>query len=276
MNQFFMYYYNFMPSEILEKDSYYLIKNHNLSYRLYKIDDISFVMDQFLISSNYSFFYSFIENIYQDIISYYHKAYYVLLKENDSVFNKIYLLPYYGNMISLDWKKRWIQKSEFIQSYYSYFKGKYNIIDESIDYFLSLLELSIFYVGDYDSYFYSPFICHSSFSIDEYFNPLNIKIDIAERDFGEYLKYLFFHNSFDKVKIRQLLYENRNVYRYSLVLARVLYPNYYFNLLDSIIMENRDCSILNDVLRRISEFQEYYHFLEDEVSKYIPIKKVLL
>lgn len=276
MNQFFMYYYNFMPSIILDKDSYYLINYHNLYYRLYKVDDISFVMDQFLISRNYSFFYSFVENKYQDIFSYYQKVYYVLLKVNDSVFNRLYLLPYHGNMISLDWKKKWIQKSEFIQSYYFYFKGKYNIIDESIDYFLSLLELSIFYIGDYDSYFYPPYISHSTFSIEEYFNPLDIKIDVAERDFGEYLKYLFFHDLIDKSKIRQLLYENRNVYRYSLVLARVLYPNYYFDLLDLIFMEKKDSSILDDVLGRVLEFKEYFLFLEDEISKYIEIKKVLL
>ena len=276
MDQFFMYYYDFIPTLILEKDTYFLIKYHETIYRLYGVEDISFIKNQYFISKNYSIFYSFEKNKFYEIFSYYQDKYYILLKTHDLSFSRLFMLPYQGNMISLNWKNSWIQKSDFIQSYYSYYRGKYKNIDESFDYFLNLLELSIFYLDDYDTYFYSPYITHSSFSIEEYFNPLNIKIDVAERDFGEYLKYLFFHDSYDKSKICQLLYENRNVYRYSLVFARVLYPNYYFDLLDLIFMKKNDSSILNDVLGRVFEFREYILFLEDEISKYTKIKKVLL
>lgn len=276
MDYFFINYYHFIPSHILEKDSYYTIQYHNISYRLYKIEDISLIINQYLISKNYSFFYSFQENIYHDIISYYQKKYYVLLKISDNNFTKLLYLPYQGNRILLNWKKNWIQKSDFIRDYYSYYKGKYPIIDESFDYYLSLLELSIFYIDEFDSFYYTPYICHYSFSYDEYFNPLNIKIDVCERDFGEYLKYIFFHDTIDFSKIRQLIYENRYNYRYSLVLARVLYPNYYFDLIDSIFMEKNDISVLNNILKRIFDFQKYILFLEEEISKYTEIKKVLL
>ena len=72
----------------------------------------------------------------------------------------------------------------------------------------------------------------------DYFNPCNIKLDVKERDFSNYLKYLFFSNKYKDIYIDKIIIKNLNNYNFNLILARLIYPDYYFNLLDELIDNN--------------------------------------
>ena len=72
----------------------------------------------------------------------------------------------------------------------------------------------------------------------DYFNPCNIKLDVKERDFSNYLKYLFFSNKYKDIYIDKIIIKNLDNYNFNLILARLIYPDYYFNLLDELIDNN--------------------------------------
>ena len=269
MKEFLYYYYGFYPNNIVSNNNYYLVYYKNIIYYLYRIDDVNDIRNKYYISSLYSIFYPFLFNKDRDIISFYNNYYYVLLKKNNLLFNNLINIKYNGELIKLNWKKLWIDRSD----YYNQYRGINFIIDESIDYYLGVLEIAISYLDRFDNYYFIPYITHTIFNINEYFNPLYLKIDICERDFGEYLKYLFFNDMVDKNKISLYISMNYRKYNYQLVLIRVIYPNYYFDLIDG---NNLDYSRLKNIISKREDFKKYVLFLEEEFSKYCDIKKVLL
>ena len=104
--------------------------------------------------------------------------------EDYYIFNPIRL----NKRKKLAWLELWINKSNYITNYYESIKGKYSIIDESIDYYIAMLEMGICYLNKYFGYYDYVYQQHSII-ID---NESAIKEDIKERDFAEYLKYLFY------------------------------------------------------------------------------------
>lgn len=149
----------------------------------------------------------------------------------------------------LNWRNLWIIKADYIWKYYLAIKGKYEIVDESIDYFIALMEAAIYYLKDYDYIFY--------------------RKDIRERDFAEYLKYLFRENRTNDV---YKLLENNN-YNYELVVARLLFPSYYLFCLEKFI-NNGD----NELFSVVNRVDEYENYIRDIVSKINEnrVKKIVL
>ena len=162
----------------------------------------------------------------------------------------------------------WIERCDYIESFYRTIQGKYSIIDESLPYYLGMLNLSIYYLNDYSSYYDYAFIQHKNISECDYCNPLQFKIDIKERDFGEYLKYLFFTNQYRSVDLSSLIASGSSYFNYVLVFARMLYPNYYFDLLDDVILEKKNSFVLNEIISRISEYEDYLKNIFHEFEKY--------
>ena len=276
MNSFIFNNYGFYPETYTKFDNYYLLKYNNCDYYLYLVESIDKVFFQYTITNNYSCFNTFFLNKYGSIITTINKNNYVLIKSNNKKFDKLFNISYYGELIPCMWKKVWIERSEYINYNYPMLKGKDALLDESIDYYLGLLELSISLLDGYEISTYPAYLSHIVFNSNDYYNPLNIKLDIKERDFGEYLKYLFFTDNYKMEELVSIIEDYKNYYNYQLVLARVLYPNYYFDLFDKILKEECDSSILKNIISKIGEFREFYHFLEVEFSKYCKIKKVLL
>jgi hypothetical protein len=212
------------------------------------------------------------------IISEYNGSYYVLLDDtgfssnNGSLFNNYVV----DNNYSFNWRRLWIIKSDFIEGYYLNIKGKYSVVDESFDYYLWLLEYAIYYLIDYDNYIGRGYIMHNNFNNISTFNPLDIRIDIKERDLGEYFKYIFFNDSYKNINLHEFifyLYKNHN-YNFELVFARVLYPNYYFDTLDDVFLDKIGDKDLLIYINRIKEFEEYLKMLYSEFSFYYKIKNV--
>ncbi len=177
------------------------------------------------------------------------------------------------NNIHLEWRKDWILKSDYICSFYSSIKGEYPLVDESIHYYLSLLDFSIYLLKDYDDYYDYGCLQHNRFLLDEYFNPIFFKIDVKERDFANYLKYLFFSGTYEKIDIFKLISAGRNQFNYDLVLIRLLFPDYYFDLFDEIVLEKVNCSLLCSVIDKQNFYMTYIQKIYNEIEKVYPIKK---
>ena len=168
----------------------------------------------------------------------------------------------------LDWYHLWIKKSDYITNYYNNIKGKYEIIDESIDYYLVMLEMGIYYLKDYSDYSDYVFVQHNIL-LDT-----GLKYDIKERDFAEYIKYLFYNNS-DINYVYDLIEKSINKYNYYLVVARLLFPSYYLYYFERVITENIDYDMLKNIVNRSSEYEVYLKNIVFYMNKYL-IKKIVL
>ncbi|MBR5370368.1 MAG: hypothetical protein IK137_03605 [Bacilli bacterium] len=170
----------------------------------------------------------------------------------------------------LDWFKLWSTKSDYITNYYRKIKGKYHIIDESINYYIVMLELALFYLKEYSYYDYV-YIQHSII-ID---GQMIIKEDIKERDFSEYIKYLFFKNNYNIKYIYDLIDKYSNRFNYYLVGVRLLYPTYYFFYLDQIIINEKENSELIGIVKRTSEYELFVKNVINKMNEYLTKKIVL-
>lgn len=277
MYDFIFNYYHFNPSSISKKNNYYLVAHDNYSYYLYEVYDLNKVKKQYEIASHYPFYYSFILNYYHSIFSEYHNHVFVLLKNNNLL--KVDYHYYFSNIIILsdyknNWYYSWLERSDYLEDKYYEIKGKYPIIDESFDYYLGLLEMSIYYLRHYNYISGNGYLQHERYSKKELYNPLNIKIDFKERDFAEYLKYIFFSKEYLNIDISCLIYQNRNNYNFGLVFARILYPNYYFDVFDKIVFFNEDEIELKKIIDCVQDFKNYVNYILLEMNKYYYIKKV--
>ena len=170
----------------------------------------------------------------------------------------------------LDWYELWIYKSDYITSYYAGIKGKYSIIDESIYYYMIMLEIGIHLLKDYSNYYDYVYIQHNLL-INE---SLYIKEDIKERDFAEYIKYLFYNN-YDIKYIYDLIERYRDKFNYYLVGVRLLFPSYYLFYFEKVIVSNSDYDKLEDVVKRIPDYEQYLKNVINKLNEYV-YKKIVL
>ena len=170
----------------------------------------------------------------------------------------------------LNWYELWINKSNYIVSYYETIKGKYSIIDESIDYYMVMLEMGIYYLKNYLDYYDYVYIQHNVILN----NSMTIKEDVKERDFAEYLKYLFYNNS-DINDVYKLLKKTKNKFNYYLVVARLLYPSYYLYYLEKVIVSFEDYDKLNNIVNHSTEYETYIKCIVNKMNEYL-IKKIVL
>ncbi len=275
MKELIQKFYRLFPNTIHKEKNYYTFFDQGSLYYFYEIEEDTNLSFAYSISIYYPQFYSFVRNVNQMIITRDSNHSYVLLRDKGISFTQFLSYPIFHHYITLKWKELWIKRCDSILFNYPNIKGNSLMIDESIDYYIGLLELSISIIGNHSKNYYSSYLGHIQFDKNEYYNPFNVKEDVCERDFGEYLKYLFLVGNYSKQELSLLIKENSSFYQYQLVLARVLYPNYYFDLVDQILYQHYDDSILKNIIERVMEFQDYVLFLQEEFSKYEEIKKIV-
>lgn len=228
--------------EYFYKNNYIFYKNRNNYYFISEVKNKKNLYKLYYYFIN-GYFYKIIFNKKGKFISTYQNKDYILLKYIKYNFKLEDLI--YKNKLALSnkkklltWRNIWIDRSNYIEEKYQKIINKYNIIDESIDYFYGLLEAAIYLLRDYQKYYDYLYLQHILINYFDYFNPCNIKLDVKERDFSNYLKYLFFSNKYKDIYIDKIIINNLDNYNFNLILARLIYPDYYFNLLDELIDNN--------------------------------------
>lgn len=93
----------------------------------------------------------------------------------------------------------------------------------------------------------------------DYNNPLNFIIDYNIRDIAEYIKAYVISNGYDEKNIIILLERlNLNKLMFNLLYSRLLYPTFYFDVFDKIILED---GVDNDILFVIDKTDDYLSML---------------
>ena len=175
----------------------------------------------------------------------------------------------------INWMELWINKNDYINSYYESIKGRNAIIDDSIDYYIAMTEMAIYYLKGFDNYYDHIFVQHKLILENNFFNRFFLKDDVKERDFAEYIKFLFLKGNYNINYIYNLVKNGVEKFNYELVVARLLFPSYYFYFLEKTIVNGECFSELESLVRRADEYENYILSIVNEINKYLA-KKIIL
>lgn len=89
----------------------------------------------------------------------------------------------------------------------------------------------------------------------DYNNPLNFVIDYNIRDIAEYIKAYLLSDAYDVNNVLLLLERlNVNNLMFNLLYSRLMYPTFYFDVFDKIILEDGKDSDIVDVLNVVDKY----------------------
>ena len=91
------------------------------------------------------------------------------------------------------------------------------------------------------------------------YNPLNMTFDYQIRDVAEYIKNSFFLDNKDIYKEIDDYLRNNNlsITDVNLLIARLLYPSFYFAMYEDILIYNESEKIILPIVNRLPEYEKY-------------------
>lgn len=292
MNNFIEYFYGIKVDKIVyEKNAYSFIYNRYF-YKLYVFDNSS--NTDFLINVNRKMLGNtlvseIIKNRNGEVVSVYNNIGYILmrlyanvnkgisLKEAVSLSNSLY-----KDKLMVNWGNLWERKMDYLEDLINENGKKYPLIVDSFNYFVGLAENAISYYNTIlidENYKFG--ISHRKIKIDdtieELYNPLNIIFDYKVRDVAEYMKISFFNgnkNAFNEF----IWYLNNNylsIMEAKLLIARLLYPSFYFDMYEDIMIDEKEEKIITNILTKIDEYEIYLAKLIEMISSKYGVDDIL-
>lgn len=292
MNNFIEYFYGIKVDKIVyEKNSYSFIYNRYF-YKLYVFDNSS--NTDFLINVNKKMLGNtlvseIIKNRNGEVLSIYNNIGYILmriyvnvnkgisLKEVVSLSNSLY-----KDKLMINWGKLWGRKMDYLEDLINENGKKYPLIVDSFNYFVGLAENAISYYNTIlidKNYKFG--ISHRKIKIDdtieELYNPLNIIFDYKVRDVAEYMKISFFNGN--KNALNEFIWYLNNNYlsimEAKLLIARLLYPSFYFDMYEDIMIDEKEEKIITNILIKIDEYEIYLAKLIEMISSKYGVDDIL-
>ena len=255
MKNIIKYYYDLSPKYVYQNDNQFFFSINKVNYVLSMVDltyesaNNLYEMDYYLLNKGI-YVHQIIINRENSICTIVNGNQYILMKinisnrnieKNDLIrLNSIALF----DKFNIKWQKLWSDKVDYFENQINQIGKRYPIINKSIGYYIGLSENAISLIGNVNlSVGYLAHIrVSSNDSIYDLYNPINIIIDSRVRDISEYFKSLFFNNKkVDGNIILSLVKEyliSTNLSNDELILfyARMLYPSYYFDAYEDVMI----------------------------------------
>ena len=300
MKNIINYYYNLNPNKIKQIFNYYYfyINNELYYFIIYtrKIEDIKAIYEfnQNMIKRNI-LVNEIINNTTNTIITYINQIPYILVKVSINInkpisLGEIYYLstnniPYKNQMMRSNWATLWARKIDYLEYHHEQNYLKYPILSEGFNYFIGLAENAISYVNNVIANLRMEktdigVISHDKFKLDDtiyaLYDPENIIIDHKARDVSEYIKLSFFKDNykiFDELD-EYFKHNYFSFYGMSLLVARVIYPSFYFEIYDEVIQGITNESEVLKITSRIDEYEKYLNDCLNYFHKYYAINDI--
>lgn len=296
MKNFINYYYNFDIYNIYFNNEKYFFYNAQDKYMLKICENPSMItsyigLEQHLIL--YKYFFLVVPNSDGNYITWIENKPYVLLKLSNIGNDKVSIFDIKTDMyITLNndnsslnrfpWVKLWENKIDYFEEWFYSKQDSYKKFYSLFHYFIGMAENALLYlkecereetVEDVDRLVVSHNRLNLDYSLYDYYDPTNIILDHASRDVGEYLKSSFVNKVWDLELFRDYLREHTfSKYGLRLLVARILFPSFFFDYIEDMIINNRDLDLLY-LETRAEEFQifisEILLLLNDEYN--IPV-----
>ena len=294
MNNFIKFFYNMKVTNTNFINNYYEFNHNNNYYRLYILNEEYniynynniYTINKELIKN--TLMSEIILNKDKNIITTYHNINYILLKINCNINKNITLeeIDYLSkvkivNNNKSNWGLLWSKKIDYLEELISENGKKYPQVVNSFNYFIGLSENAISYYNNIDidnnmMYYISHKVLRPTDKVDSLYNPLNIIYDYRVRDVAEYIKNSFWtdnHNIYNE--LNNYLYKNNlSLNEVKLLISRILFPSFYFDLYEDIFNYNKDEKILNNIISRIDEYEEYLNSIIIYFKRFYPIDEI--
>lgn len=282
MLDYINYFYNLYPPLLNKENDNYVFFVGNEKYyltpyrrELSEIKDLV-ELNKRMISSN-SLVHEIIINKFNEPISVISNENYVLLRVyvndikkidiNDIIYmlNENVDLSGLKSLLRTNWVALWSSKVDYIEYQMGHLIKKYPFLNNTIDYYLGLCENAITYIKNlkmFSDYKIPIGISHKRIIKDatlfDLYNPLNLILDYKVRNIAEYLKDAFFKDE-DVNYILNIVFKNFwfDKLNLSLLVARLLYPSYYFDLFEEIIDKELDENIIFPLTKKSSKYEEF-------------------
>lgn len=280
MKNFINYYYGLNIHDIYFSNEKYFFNSNQIKY-LFKVcndsnivayyEDLSYQLEQ------YNYFFSVVLNRDNNYITWIENKPYVLLKlsniNNDkiSVFDiKTDMFLDVNNKVSIlnrfPWIRLWERKIDYFEEWLFTKQNDYKAIYPLFHYFVGIAENALLYLKESereeqkepsDRFVVSHARITINYELYDYYDPTNIIIDHASRDISEYIKSMFLHRVWDLDVMKKYL-ENHYFSKYGLrmLYARILFPSFFFDYLEEMILKNSDADLLY-LENRADEFQSF-------------------
>lgn len=297
MQNIINFYYRIKPEKIINRQNNYFFYLNNLLYNLtpyYKppeeIEEI-YKLNQTL--SKYRI-HKIIPNKDNSPLTPINNNQYILLQINVKEQKKISLaeINYLSNLkissdklIRSNWYRLWIKKIDYFEQQINQMGKQYPYLVDSFNYFIGLAENAISYLKTtLDEYKPEPIdvpkISHDRLRLNDtsydFYHPLNIILDHKSRDLAEYIKNSFFNNNFNIIE-ELTTYFNYNYYSHygmRLLVARILYPSFYFDLYEQVITNQIKEYKLTNITSQISNYELYLKDIFLLLKKYYNLEDI--
>lgn len=296
MNNIINYYYGINVFDIYKYMDKYVFNYNGIKYYFVKYDrarnDIKGILDvcgelkKRNILTN-----DLVCNKFNNYITPYKNELYVLIRQNIKKSNiNINDIFYIQNntlnmlvdksIIRTNCIKLWEEKLDFYEKKSLELNERYSLIKRTIDYYIGLGENAIVYLINNNVRISKMVLSHRRLdnmndSFD-FYNPLNYIFDVKSRDIADYIKNLFFYDqASEDLIISFFKYLNFSREEYILLIARLLYPTYYFDLIDKVILFDEDDEILKNIINKsqsyIKMIKKLFYYINNELKMNIPI-----
>lgn len=280
MKNIINYFYNLNITKLTNKDNIYSFYDNDELYHFYiynnNIKNLDLTKDIDDSLKNDTLIHEIIINKDNSIITYYNNIPYILCKINININKPITLgeINYLSSkVISTNskityhsWQDLWSIKMDYLEKVINENGKKYPIIVDSFNYFVGMAENAISYYNnlsnkevDNNSLVISHRIININDTVYAIYDPVNIIIDHKARDIAEYIKYSFFSDNTNIFKELNVYFKYNYYMRDDVVmlLARVLYPSFYFNMYEDIMINSKEEKIITNITSKLDKYELY-------------------
>lgn len=282
MNNIISSFYNIFNIELYKENDIYFFRYHDFLYSFEPVINLSrflqilSVLKLFNISLH-GFFWVY--NIYGDLLTKVENKYYILFCHNRGSINLLYEVkhPLYlfqeGENFFVDrWDIIWARKIDYYENEMEKIGKNVPAIYDSFSFFIGLAENAVSYIN-YNYYSIksdksnSVFLSHYRIDENNFFNPLNLKLDYYSRDVAEYIKFLFYNNHYSDFSFLDFFSKiNLSYDDYVFIYARLLFPSFYFDLLDRFL----NTGVGEAEIKKVIDRQREYFLFINTLFYYIP------
>ncbi|MFA7121740.1 MAG: hypothetical protein WC277_09720 [Bacilli bacterium] len=284
MENIINYYYNLYPNELNKMyNGFYFAIN---GYKFLLIELIlpkSHILDIYekLMKNNIGFYIIILNKDNNPVSNFDNKEYILFqINGNDKEILKFEEQIYISSKSDVNWGKLWSERIDYYEIQINELAQDKRIVLESIYYYIGLAENAISIANKYKNINENESIIqHYRMNVPikkgDYFNPGNMLSDVFIRNIVEYIKNSFFcEKKEDEYYLEYIKSFNYTESSANLLLARLLYPTYYFDIFDEIILNDKDEDELIFIINLCYDFENLIIKIYDLLQKKYPILNI--
>lgn len=267
------YYYNLLVEKIVKKENFSLFVADNNLYILKKESNISPI---FFIKND---FINVIKNKDGQYITNIENIEYVVLKVEKNQYNIYdrFVIEHSDTESSISTSSLWIEKNKYLEQQILNFSMNKDELIQSFDYYMGLAENAIAIMKKIEnkSEAKKEYVCHRRIyypnNTINYYDPTNYVIDYKSRDIAEYIKSWFFKEENVKISEIESFIKKYKLNNLDLLIlyARLIYPTYYFDVFEDLILSKDNAEAKQKLLNIINKTKKYQQTITDIFEIYV-------